>query len=351
MTKLSPAKRQGPGTDAACTRCLLPAAMPGIDIDASGLCRFCRASPPAEVIQAERAALRAGIDAVIAARRGADPYDVIVAFSGGKDSSYTLKLLVEDYGLKCLAITIDNGFLGGDTVKNCQSVCAALGVDHTLFTPNRGFVDTMYRKSALDESLHSAAAIKRASSICSSCIAMINTHMLKQAFLYGTPIIAGGYIGGQVPKDGAVMHVQPGRQARIRSKMVNRFVDALGEKARSYFEIDSAVAGSSLTEIDVINPMLGLTITEAEIIAEIETLGWVRPVDTGITSTNCRLNDLGVFIHSKRHGFHPYALEIAEQLRAGTMERAEAQAKLARLPERKDVKGLAEKVGLAPDEY
>lgn len=338
-----------PGHTLRCTRCLLPDALPGLGLDQSGLCRFCREAPDPARIRAERAALRSGMVATIERLRGASPYEAIVAYSGGKDSSYTLKLLVEELGLRCLAITVDNGFLGAGTRDNCKAVCGHLGVDHVLFTPNRKFTEALYRRSAVDESLHSRAAIKRASAICSSCIAMINTHMLQQALAMNIPLVAGGYIGGQVPRDGAVMTVRPGQQARIRSRMVDRFAAVLGDGVRPYFDLPSP--DEDMREIVVVNPMLGLTIAEAEILAALEPMGWVRPKDTGITSTNCRLNDLGVFIHSKRHGFHPYAMEIAEQLRAGTMTRAEAEEKLARLPSWSDVAGLAEQVGLPDDAF
>jgi tRNA(Ile)-lysidine synthase TilS/MesJ len=333
----------------SCIRCLLPDTMPGLGLDPSGKCRFCRNAPSAKEMQAERIVLRKEMDDVIARLRGAKPYEAVVAFSGGKDSSYTLKLLVETYGMRVIAVTIDNGFLGAGTMDNCRAVCGSLGVDHVLFTPDKGFMQSLYRRSAVDETLHSAAASKRASSICSSCIAMINTHMLQKAQQLGAPIVAGGYIGGQVPRDGAVMSVVPGQQARIRSPMVNRFASALGDVVRPYFELPEG--DCSLREITVINPMLGLALTEAEILAALEPLGWIRPVDTGITSTNCRLNDLGVFIHSNRHGFHPYALEIAEQLRAGTMSLEEGREKLDRLPSRADVTDLAAQVGLTEDEY
>ena len=61
---------------------------------------------------------------ILEASRGTGAYDAIVAFSGGKDSSYTLKLLVEDYGLNCLAVTIDNGFISEGAFKNCRTITA-----------------------------------------------------------------------------------------------------------------------------------------------------------------------------------------------------------------------------------
>ncbi|TGD98920.1 hypothetical protein [Methylobacterium nonmethylotrophicum] len=330
----------------ACRRCLLPATLPGLAFTADGLCDLCAATGEAEA-EAERVALRARLDALYAAHRGTRPYAAIVAYSGGKDSSYTLKHLVEEQGLRCLAITVDNGFLSAGTLDNCRAVCAALDVDLVVFTPSRRFTERMYRASVERDDLHAPAAVKRASAICSSCITLINTHMLQRALELRVPIVAGGYLGGQVPRDGAVMTLRPGRQARIRTALVNRFVGALGEGARRYFDLPGAAEGDP--EVVVVNPMLGVALSEEAIKAALAPLGWRQPTDTGLTSTNCRLNDLGVYLHSRRHGFHPYAMEIAEQLRGGTISREAAARKLGTLPGRGDVAWMAERIGLPAD--
>jgi tRNA(Ile)-lysidine synthase TilS/MesJ len=327
--------------------------VPGLTFDETGLCSLCLGTPEVGVLAQERAALRATIRAETERQRlrpDRGAYDAIVAYSGGKDSSYTLKLLVQEHGLRCLALTIDNGFLSDATYGNCRAVCGALGTDHLLFTPSRQFTQALYRTSATDESLHAPAAIKRASSICSSCISMINTHVLQKALELGIGLVAGGYLGGQVPRSGGLMRVKPGRQGRMRRGIVEQMVGRVGEQARRYFELPLP-PGAEEREIVIVNPMLGVDLEEAEIVAALAPLGWVAPRDTGVTSTNCRLNDLGVYMHSKRHGFHPYAMEIAEQLRHGTLSRADALAKLNALPSRAQVGWLAERIGLGPDDY
>lgn len=328
-----------------CSRCLLPETMPGVSFDAAGLCNICQETGDIGQLAAERGRLRASIVAAIDVHRGRQPYEVIVAFSGGKDSSYTLKLLVEEYGLRCLAVTIDNGFLSEGTYSNCKAVCGSLGVDHMLFTPNRRFTTALYRVSALDASLHSPASVRRASSICSSCIAMINTHMLRKAVELGVGVVAGGYLGGQVPRSGGLMHVELSRQQHQRRGWVAQMVDRLGEPARTHFELPSVES----KEILVINPMLAVDLEEEDIVSSLVPLGWVMPADTGITSTNCRLNDLGVYLHTRRHHFHPYAMEIADQLRHGTITREKALKKLNTLPQRDGVTWLAERIGLNGD--
>jgi tRNA(Ile)-lysidine synthase TilS/MesJ len=333
-----------------CSRCLLPDTMPGLSFDARGLCSICRDTPPAGELALERAALRTAIGAEIEARRGQGSYDAIVAYSGGKDSSYTLALLVNEHKLRCLALTIDNGFLSEATYANCRAVCGTLGIDHLLFTPSAQFTQALYRASAADDSLHAPAAIKRASSICSSCISMINTHVLQKAIELRVGLVAGGYLGGQVPRNGGLMRIRPSRQSRMRQGVVEQMVGRVGEQARRYFELPLGQADDD-REITIINPMLGVDIEEEAIVASLAPLGWVAPKDTGVTSTNCRLNDLGVYLHSRRHGFHPYAMEIAEQLRHGTLSREKALAKLQALPAREQVTWLADRIGLAPNAY
>ena len=92
-----------------CRRCLLPAAVPGLTFDETSLCSICQVTPSQEELAGIRAQIRRDVEGIIEAHRGARPYECVVAFSGGKDSSYTLKLLTETYGLRCIAITIENG--------------------------------------------------------------------------------------------------------------------------------------------------------------------------------------------------------------------------------------------------
>ena len=43
---------------------------------------------------------------------------------------------------------------------------------------------------------------------------------------------------------------------------------------------------------------------------------WVRPKDTG-RSTNCLINDVGIYVHKKERGFHNYALPYSWDVRLG----------------------------------
>lgn len=56
-------------------------------------------------------------------------YDCIVGVSGGVDSSYLLYLLKEKYGLRPLAVTLDNGWSSKIAVKNIKLMTDALNID------------------------------------------------------------------------------------------------------------------------------------------------------------------------------------------------------------------------------
>src|SRR6202034_4870866 len=128
-----------------CRRCVLPDTFPGAVFDSEGVCNFCVESPTLSELKENVDRLRATMEEALASNRGTGEYDCIVAYSGGKDSSYTLKWLVEHYELKCLAVTIDNGFMSEQARVNAQAVTANLGVDYLMFAPAWSFLSRMYR--------------------------------------------------------------------------------------------------------------------------------------------------------------------------------------------------------------
>lgn len=316
-----------------CTRCILPSTFPSLTFDAAGLCTYCQTALDLAALALERQQLRARMEAAIEQSRGKGEYDCIVAFSGGKDSSYTLMRLVREYHLNCLAITIDNGFIAEQARRNCHTVTEALGVDFTFFRPAPTFMANLYRTSVTTGGVQTPASIKRASAICNSCISLINNLMVKFALQYEAPLIAGGYIGGQVPKNMAVLDLNLIQQERMRAPQREKYLDLFGPAANQFFFIrQSLLQKQPEGRVMVINPMLTVAVREEEIIAAIQTLGWAPTTDTGRNSSNCRLNDLGIAIHYHQHQFHPYAFEIAEQVRYGLMSRAEALTKVQEIP-------------------
>lgn len=332
-----------------CVRCVLSERFPGIAFDSSGVCNYCCDAGPIPDIKLRQNVLRHQLDQIIGEARSESKseYQCVVAFSGGKDSSITLKLLTQHYGLRCIAVTVDNGFLSDQAIVNCRLIADALGVDHEFHRPNFSFMRRLYNEAATG-GLQVASATKRASAICNSCISLINTHMMKLALRLGAPLVAGGYLGGQVPPGAGVMTFTHGGLVAARHAMDTVYEKRLGAEAQFYMSLASigaAVADDRL--IRIINPLLAWPIPEEDIVAELSTLGWRRPTDTGLNSSNCRLNDLGVLMHWRKHGFHPYEGELADLVRTGVMSREDALAKLDQLPTMSEVADIATRLNLA----
>jgi hypothetical protein len=75
------------------------------------------------------AVLKAELNQFLAKERqpGAE-YDGVVAFSGGKDSTVSLCIAVEEFKLKVLAVLVDNGFIPEEVIENGSEICDRLRV-------------------------------------------------------------------------------------------------------------------------------------------------------------------------------------------------------------------------------
>lgn len=148
-----------------CTRCVLPETFPGIRFGPDGVCQFCRQEESSGMESVAEVRRRYEEKFALLRERlmGKGSYDALMAYSGGKDSSYTLALLRERWGMSVLALTFDHGYLSPAAISNIRRVTAALGVDHIYFAPAAPTVDDAFRRSVTDNP-YSVKALERASS-------------------------------------------------------------------------------------------------------------------------------------------------------------------------------------------
>ncbi len=110
-----------------CSCCVLPETMPFIRFDSDGVCNYChnytpRNQPkPFEVLE----------KLVAPYRKSASP-DCIVPFSGGRDSSYGLHLIVKELGMNPVAYTYDWGMVTDLGRRNISRMCSSLGVENII---------------------------------------------------------------------------------------------------------------------------------------------------------------------------------------------------------------------------
>ena len=110
-----------------CARCILPETYPFVDFDEHGVCSYCRTWK-----QIEPKGEQALLDAVEPYRSRDGSPDVIVAFSGGRDSSYGLHYIKHVLGMNPVAFTYDWGMVTDLARRNQARVCGKLGVEHIV---------------------------------------------------------------------------------------------------------------------------------------------------------------------------------------------------------------------------
>lgn len=315
-----------------CTQCVLPETFPSMKLDDRGICNYCRNFKGVEYLNRQRDDYKKKFESLLSSRasRNLGSYDIIVAYSGGKDSSFTLDVLKNQYGLRILAVTFDHGFVSPFAIENIRRVVETLGIDHIMFKPDFQLMKLVFRYS-LETEFHPPKALERASSICNSCMGMVKFVTLRMAIEKDIPIIGYGWSPGQAPLQSAILKNTPAFTAKAQQLFLGPLEKTVGPAIRTYFLEDRHFAIGAQKEFPYnVNILAFLDYDEAEIYGRINKLGWEPPRDTDPNSTNCLLNAFANEVHLRKHGYHPYAMEMAELVREGVLSREEALKRLSK---------------------
>lgn len=310
-----------------CTRCILPETFPGIQFDAEGVCQYCRHTPSPEVRAAQRQALRTQFEALVQQVRERPGYHCLVAWSGGKDSTYTVWLLKQQYGLNVLAFTFDNGFVSPAAWSNLRTVSETLGVDHLIVKPRFDLLRAIFVRSS-EPGMYPPRALERASGICNSCMGLAKGVGLRLALEREIPLLIYGWSPGQVPLNSALFRLNKALLRTMVQAAVVPLEKAAGPWVRQYFP-DAALMERVQEYPYNTSPLAFVDYDEARILNIIQPLGWRRPEDTDPNSTNCLLNSYANTVHLRQLGYHPYEMELSGLVRGGVLTRDEALSRLA----------------------
>ena len=331
-----------------CTNCILPETFPGIRFDDHGVCNHCRREESAlQKAPEKKAQYRERLDQLIGSLKGTAPaYDAILAYSGGKDSSYTLKLLQDRYNLRLLAFTFDNHFVTHRSWENIKAICDATGADHIAVRPPWSVMKKLFCLTA-GEDIFPAPTLLRASAICTACIGLVKSLVLKTALEMDIPLVAFGWSPGQAPIQSAIMKTNPALVRQNQAAWNKAFPAEISHSLARYFIPERYYELHQDRFPHNIHPLAFFDYDEEEIKRQLEGLGWQAPTDTDTNSTNCLLNAFANQCHIRRHRFHPYVWEIANMVRQGVMTREEGIAKIYTDQNWKMVEYAQKKLGLS----
>ncbi len=305
-----------------CMRCGLPSNYPETEFDADLICNQCRAFDTYRNRAQQYFRSMEDLQAIFTSQRQykSSTYDCLALLSGGKDSTYMLCRLV-DMGLKVLAFTLDNGYISEQAKANIKRVAQTLGVDHIFgSTPamNQIFVDSL----------------RRHANVCQGCFKTIYTLSVNLAKSKQIPFIVTGLSRGQFFETRLTEEIFTSQEFDV-----DRIDDAILQARRSYHRVNDAVKrlldvevfkdDRIFDEIRFIDFYRYCPVDLQEMLNYLDRrISWIRPTDTG-RSTNCLINDVGIYVHKTQRGYHNYALPYSWDVRMGHKTREAAIAELS----------------------
>jgi hypothetical protein len=343
-----------------CIRCALPETFPGVKFDAEGLCNYCAYF---DIYREREASIKSSLKkeflkTIKKVKKERHRYHGIVAYSGGKDSTFLLQYLKKTFGLKILAHTLDNGFVSPTALDNIKRVTDKLKVDSVITKPESRLLKDVFKYSLVEKIPYPKEILAMMSQVCAVCIGMVFGTTLKLAVKHRIPLMFVGFTPGQYPAitlenflkvrsclflSDKVYKDDPQDIIKIISDPVR---ERFGEKAGKYF-FRSQYVPKDMPVPKVLLPYHALLdYDEGDILREIKKLGWVKPVDTDSCSTNCLLNTVGNLVSVKRLGYHPYIGEMAHLVREGKMSRSQALAAEQPNPDPRIMNQCLHKLGL-----
>jgi glucosamine--fructose-6-phosphate aminotransferase (isomerizing) len=114
-----------------CTRCLLPETMPYISFDEEGVCSYCRDyETRGNYLKGEKALK----EFVSQYKNNSGEPDVLIGFSGGRDSAYGLDYIKNTLRLHPITFTYDWGMVNDLARRNQARVVGKLGIEHIVIS-------------------------------------------------------------------------------------------------------------------------------------------------------------------------------------------------------------------------
>jgi len=299
-----------------CTHCLLDSTSTLIDAD--GICDICHLY---ENNVGKLNQIFGNLDGLNSILKSSNTpqrseYDCILLYSGGKDSTYVLIKLVE-MGYRVLAYTFDNGYLSEQAIENISTVTKAMNVDSVIETFPK--MDDVFSES-----------IKSYSTVCDGCYKVLVTLSTKYALEHGISSIVTGLNRGQI--------IETKLKRLLEHGISTGTSDFLKEQRKVYHYWDNhfsslvEIPGNSkdIDNINFIDYFFYEDVSEKEILNRLSEGGcWKRSRDTGMCSTNCQINDVGIVAFIRDKGYHNYAAPLSWDIRLGHISRDEGMAKLS----------------------
>ncbi|ANQ86330.1 hypothetical protein [Azoarcus olearius] len=301
-----------------CRKCLLPEAVPGADIDASGVCAACRAPSSRAPIATVAANFLPDLEETLRAARnhqGSD-YDCIVPLSGGKDSLWLLHKLKVEYGLRVLAYTC-NIDLPDVAWNNIRLALRKLNIDHLVFTPAHDFLTKLFRYLLCNQEARGAVY-----SVSYVYAPLFEGAAIRLAIEKNIPLVLAGYSPGQPEPERMLYEFSPEliRAEDWTPPHLKESGAFSAQELSAFYNPARLPEGTRFPRY--LAPYHAWEYDQAEVIRKVAELGLVkRSAHASPIVSNYPINWLMMYSDLKHFGYNPYAPEFAALIREGKANR------------------------------
>ncbi|MCP5102057.1 MAG: amino acid adenylation domain-containing protein, partial [bacterium] len=318
-----------------CRQCLLSADYPGIHFDDEGVCNICREFETYRDEVGQYFKEKEDFERMIEETHGnrGGKYDCLLLFSGGKDSTYVLYRLI-DMGLKVLTFTFDNGYISDAAFSNIKRTTSAMNVDNIV-----GKADHMNK--VLVESLNAS------SDVCHGCWHALNTFGAKAAHENGINLVISGLSRGQILEMRLEGLFQQGifEEEEIE-KNLQLFRKSFHSKSNKFTRIlDVELAEEMLDRVHFVDFFRYFDTPVVEIREYLVRKGWIQPKDTGFCSSNCLINDVGIYLYLKANNYHFYEPQLSWDIRLRVIPRGIGLKEIAFEGDLESVERILKEIG------
>ncbi len=303
-----------------CKRCLMTSDCPDITFNEDGICNVCEEYEEYKD-QVEEYFKKIDDFKIImnkARKEKKSEYDCMLLYSGGKDSTYVLYNLVE-MGYKVLAFTFDNGYISKKAFNNIKKITNNLNVDsviHSCANMNEIFIESL----------------KNDSTVCSGCFKALTTISTKIAFENNINVIVTGLSRGQIMDTKLQVVLRTGiyDKTDIDNKLLEfrKVYHSINDRTNKLLDIKLEDDNFQKTYfIDFFRYANSSSDMIIKYLSERDK-EWSAPDDTGFCSSNCLVNDVGIYMHLKNKGFHNYMIPLSWDCRLGLASKESSNKEL-----------------------
>jgi len=300
-----------------CGKCILPNGFLGVHLNGQGLCEFC--SDPdhkninwsrTEISQERRNSALEDWDSVVSQMQrdhGKQPYDCVLGYSGGKDSTALLDHLVNDLNLTPLAVTSDTGFMTEIAKDNMRDTLERIEVNHILIEEAAKTFTKLYKWHFFH---HNSNETFLARYICDYCSDLIHSIVVKEAMKHRINYVLFGYSPDQIfryfyemPRDEVIKEWKP----ELLEEPVFEDFD------RQWYLTDEEIESENIPR--VLLPYHVIPYREQDIIDLVESKNLIKKGHADPLLTNCNVVHAATFYDFNRYGGILYAYQYAELVR------------------------------------